>query len=226
MFINVRPIQKEPIKWPWKNRIVNGYPFVVESPGEVKMPDLIEPFNWRSYDYLGTNCKPIFGTQDMKSVFTTYTRFMGVERALVDIIDGVAWDCLVQITKGFATWNRKLLGNHSKINNFMIGDDIAFNGGLLMSPDLIRECLLPHWKSLYAVAKEWNIPNLIFHSDGDITPILLDLAGLGVTTILYEPIGLMRFIKPNDIIHNILFIPAEHHDNEPFAGYMPEGEHV
>jgi uroporphyrinogen decarboxylase len=55
-------------------------------------------------------------------------------------------------------------------------DDIAFKSGLLLSPKMFRERILPH---LRKVAERITVP-WIFHSDGNLTAVLDDLVGLGI----------------------------------------------
>ena len=223
MFINVRPVQKEPVKWPWKNVIKNGYPFVSESPGEVIMPSIMSPFDWHDFEYGGEGCLPIFGSRDMKSIFTTYCRFVGVEKALINLQEdniGRDLDC---ITQGFIEWNEYLLKVKPNLSCCMIGDDVAYNQGLLMSPLIIQKHLAHRWDYIYRIYGPRS--TRIFHSDGDIISLLPILYDLMVDVVLYEPVGQMRYIEPYKKLGRILFVPVKHSDNEPFAGYMPEGDH-
>jgi uroporphyrinogen decarboxylase len=55
-------------------------------------------------------------------------------------------------------------------------DDIAFKSGLLLSPKMFRERILPHVRK---VAERITVP-WIFHSDGNLTAVLDDLVGLGI----------------------------------------------
>jgi len=55
-------------------------------------------------------------------------------------------------------------------------DDIAFKNGLMLSPKMFRERILPH---LRKVADCITIP-WIFHSDGNLSAVLDDLVGLGI----------------------------------------------
>jgi uroporphyrinogen decarboxylase len=55
-------------------------------------------------------------------------------------------------------------------------DDIAFKNGLLLSPKMFRERILPHVRK---VAESITIP-WIFHSDGNLTAVLDDLVDLGI----------------------------------------------
>lgn len=48
-------------------------------------------------------------------------------------------------------------------------DDFAFNGGLLMSIDTLRELVMPHWKKVIDIAHAHDKP-VFFHSDGDVSP--------------------------------------------------------
>ncbi len=58
-------------------------------------------------------------------------------------------------------------------------DDIAFRSGLLISPKMFRERILPHIRK---VAECITIP-WIFHSDGNLTAVLDDLVDLGVSAL-------------------------------------------
>ncbi|MFX1446492.1 MAG: uroporphyrinogen decarboxylase family protein [Promethearchaeota archaeon] len=54
---------------------------------------------------------------------------------------------------------------------FFIGDDLAFNTGPFVSPRIFNEMFLPSYKRLSNIAHKRGI-KLIFHSDGDIRPLL------------------------------------------------------
>lgn len=51
------------------------------------------------------------------------------------------------------------------ITALYVQDDVAFNGGLLISPEHLREFILPHWKKVIDVAHAAGIP-VFFHTDG------------------------------------------------------------
>jgi uroporphyrinogen decarboxylase len=65
-----------------------------------------------------------------------------------------------------------------------IGDDIATQEGLLVSPKLYRERIKAHHAAVVAAARE-IAPDLpvLYHSDGSLTELLPDLLDLGVTAI-------------------------------------------
>jgi uroporphyrinogen decarboxylase len=51
-----------------------------------------------------------------------------------------------------------------------VQDDVAFNRGLLISQEQLREFVLPCWKRVIDVGHACNKP-VFFHSDGDVSPI-------------------------------------------------------
>jgi uroporphyrinogen decarboxylase len=65
-----------------------------------------------------------------------------------------------------------------------IGDDIATQESLLISPRLYRERIKPHHASVIAAARAVN-PRIqvLYHSDGNLTDLLPDLIEIGVTAI-------------------------------------------
>lgn len=65
-----------------------------------------------------------------------------------------------------------------------IGDDIATQEGLMLSPRLYRERIKPHHAAVVAEARRWapGIP-VLYHSDGRLTDLLPDLIEIGVTAI-------------------------------------------
>ena len=62
---------------------------------------------------------------------------------------------------------------------FQTSDDMAFKTGLFFSPETFRRLLLPRYRK---IADVLEIP-WIFHSDGDIQPVIEDLIDLGVCAI-------------------------------------------
>ena len=56
-------------------------------------------------------------------------------------------------------------------------DDIAFKTSTYVSPDMFRELFMPYYQRVASkISKPW-----IFHSDGDLNPILDDLIDLGMS---------------------------------------------
>ncbi len=63
-----------------------------------------------------------------------------------------------------------------------LADDIAYGQGLMFSPDLMRRHLFPWYRRIGEVAARHGQP-LLFHSDGDLRPILEDLIACGIKAI-------------------------------------------
>jgi len=67
------------------------------------------------------------------------------------------------------------------VDAFMVADDLADNRGPLMSPSMLRKYVFPFLKKQISAynLKKHGLP-LLFHSDGNVTPILDDLIDLGI----------------------------------------------
>ncbi|MDN5344068.1 MAG: uroporphyrinogen decarboxylase [Clostridia bacterium] len=62
-------------------------------------------------------------------------------------------------------------------HGIIIGDDIAYDRGTYIRPDLWRENFLPHLRRLVEGIKEMGLP-VLYHSDGNLRAVLPDLAAL------------------------------------------------
>jgi uroporphyrinogen decarboxylase len=71
------------------------------------------------------------------------------------------------------------LANESGVDFIMIGDDVAFRTGPMMSPKLFRELVLPSYKKVVLSSKA----PLIWHSDGAIETILPMIIEAGFTGV-------------------------------------------
>lgn len=198
MFLNVKPRQINPINWGWKNEMTPWGPEVIEHPGVIRMPSLLEKFDWRTFEvelppqeWKGRfSTVHGFGTRNFKSIFTTCARFVGYLELLMDRPD------LSPITEQYVAWNERLLSTWElktgyPLTYFMIGDDYGHNTGLLMRPDDWREYVKPHIGQLFELAKRYGC-KIIFHSDGDISEIIDDIVGMGAGIINCQLVGKMK----------------------------------
>jgi uroporphyrinogen decarboxylase len=62
------------------------------------------------------------------------------------------------------------------------GDDYGSQYGMLMSPKCFRELFKPRLAKIFAVYKEAGLP-LVYHSCGDIRPIIGDLIEIGIDVL-------------------------------------------
>lgn len=87
-------------------------------------------------------------------------------------------DLIVTILKKYLSWAEvaveEMAGRGVDVIWFF--DDMAYHSGPVMSPQVFRELLLPHIRRVTAgLSLPW-----IFHSDGDLRPVLKDLLSLGM----------------------------------------------
>ncbi|HIE08563.1 MAG TPA: hypothetical protein EYP65_01795, partial [Armatimonadetes bacterium] len=80
----------------------------------------------------------------------------------------------------FRAW-AKVLGIHAFISH----DDIATTKGPAFHPDWLRENVLVHYPRIWRLLKERGV-KIIFCSDGNITPLLDDLAEAGADGFIIE----------------------------------------
>ena len=69
-----------------------------------------------------------------------------------------------------------------QVNGLWLADDIAYGQGLMFSPQIMRQHLFPWYRRIGDVAARHDVPYL-FHSDGDLRPILEDLVACGFNAI-------------------------------------------
>jgi uroporphyrinogen decarboxylase len=63
-----------------------------------------------------------------------------------------------------------------------LGDDLAYTEGMFYNPDVMRKTLFPWYREIGKIARAHNLP-LVFHSDGDIRPVIPDLIEMGFNAI-------------------------------------------
>jgi uroporphyrinogen decarboxylase len=78
----------------------------------------------------------------------------------------------------YAGWHARVAANLSRMDfDFLwFADDIAFKTQPYVSPKTFRQVFMPHYRRVVEqISKPW-----IFHSDGNLMPILADLLSLGM----------------------------------------------
>lgn len=74
---------------------------------------------------------------------------------------------------------RQLEATKGVADIYWYGDDFATQRGLMISPDHWRKYLLPTYKKIFAIAKEYGV-KMWFHSCGTFRPVLPDLIDAGM----------------------------------------------
>ncbi len=86
-----------------------------------------------------------------------------------------------KIHERFSDWAIRTIShlNESSFDFFWVMDDLAWNKAPFISPKVFREFFLPHMKEVaQTIKKPW-----VFHSDGNISPILEDLIDLNMDAL-------------------------------------------
>ncbi len=78
------------------------------------------------------------------------------------------------------TLNRRLIRRAAQLgaNGFVIADDVAYQRGLLLSPDRLKAQFLPSLARQAEACHATGLP-VFYHSDGNINAILGDIVGCG-----------------------------------------------
>lgn len=80
----------------------------------------------------------------------------------------------------FAELTRKAI--EAGVDIIYFGDDIAFNTGLFIRPEILKDAWLPYFEHMSEPARQKRIP-IMFHSDGKIDEVVEWLIDIGVDSI-------------------------------------------
>lgn len=61
-------------------------------------------------------------------------------------------------------------------------DDIAYTEGMMISPKILRKYLFPWYKKMAKICKDKSLP-IIYHSDGNLWPVMDDIIDVGINAI-------------------------------------------
>ncbi len=108
---------------------------------------------------------------------------------------GVIVELMEMNTVRAESWYRHLPEGHG-IEAGFLGDDIAFKSGPLLSPVWMREHYFPRLARTIAAAHARGI-KVLFHSDGNLNPILDDLVAAGIDGL--NPIEILAGMDVGEI---------------------------
>jgi uroporphyrinogen decarboxylase len=176
------------------------YPTPVKSPIKtmddfkgMSIPDPDDPYRFGSIKDALKRCAEddIAVVGRVKDIFSQPRDLMGFEDFLMtfyldpELIDELMRMCVEHSTK--IAKNLRALG----VEIVVIGDDIANSQGLLLSPAMFREMVLPHFSKLVHNLKKEGL-YVIKHSDGDLSGVLDDLIDTGIDCLdPIDPLGRM-----------------------------------
>jgi len=104
---------------------------------------------------------------------------MGLEQFSFALMDNPK--LIHKIHERFSDWAARTIRhlNEMDFDFFWIMDDLAWNQRPMVSPQVFREFFLPHMReAVNAIKKPW-----VFHSDGNILPLMDDLLELGMNAV-------------------------------------------
>ena len=125
----------------------------------------------------------------LRDVFSQPRDLMGFEGLLLSFYTQP--ELIHELMEISVDYNSKLAERAMKLGGeiIVVGDDIADNSGLLLSPDMFREHILPYFKKLIHNFKSLGF-YVIKHSDGNIMDVLEDLIDTGIDCIdPIDPLG-------------------------------------
>lgn len=123
-------------------------------------------------------------TRDYKSIFNTVARMVGYEEVLQYFATGdIYWkskDVLDLVADIYVRLNKSIIGLYGpRLKYAFMGDDVAYNTGLMMSPKAYEKWIMPHHARMIELYHESDI-EVVFHSDGDIHELIPCLKEIGV----------------------------------------------
>lgn len=67
----------------------------------------------------------------------------------------------------------------SDVDFVFFGDDMAYTGGLMISPEFMRQLFFPYYRRFIEIIRDAGKP-VLFHSDGDISSLIPDWIDVGL----------------------------------------------
>jgi len=137
-------------------------------------PRLYEPYRQFIQKYKSSNCA-LFCLSNLGS--DPVILGMGFETFAMALYDDHS--LVVDLFDMYCDWQARAVRHLCELDfDFLwFGDDIAFKTAPYVSPRIFRELFMPHYRQVTGhITKPW-----IFHSDGNLMPILDDLLQLGMS---------------------------------------------
>lgn len=153
---------------------VLNYRFPVERAADLldNMTPLLE---FAKTHFIGVDVSPC--------VFEMYWRLRGLDYALLDFVaDTALADAMLGRCADFAALLSIWACEHLPVDWLWLGDDVAGQSSLLMSPELWRGLVKPHLKRLAAIGARHGLP-VAYHCCGALRPIIPDLIEIGVDVL-------------------------------------------
>jgi len=173
---------------------VSGSPFAGKvSVEEIKKHPWLDPYDPGLVEGIAEEASRLHGETDFAVVlnlpvgFVHQAQFLrGYEEWLTDLLLNPTFaealmDRLLELYMIIGERMIKAANGHFDL--MFYGDDVAFQGGPMMSLDLYRKMIKPRHRQLFAHLKAKARVPLVFHSCGSVYPLMEDLIEIGVDGI-------------------------------------------
>lgn len=152
----------------------------VEENFNLNVPPWIETLKsfWSDFPMYGSLCE----------AYETLWRIIGSENALlwIAMYPGKIGEFIMKINDFAVEFTRAQIQNaKGMLDGMMIWGDVAYNGGMLFSPDYWRTYIKPGVQRIIEVCHESDIP-VIYHGCGNVKAIFKDFIEIG--TDAYNPL--------------------------------------
>lgn len=129
----------------------------------------------RKQKFIGVDVSPC--------IFEMYNRLRGMEHALLDLVahPGEASVLLERCGDFSVLLAERALARYD-LDWLWLGDDVAGQQSMMMSPELWRDLIKPHLKRVADVGRAKGLP-VAYHCCGALTPILSDLIEIGISVL-------------------------------------------
>jgi uroporphyrinogen decarboxylase len=149
-------------------------------PSQSKVTELPDPSqaDWGDLDgWTGRTDRFVFAMVD--GIFGWGMRLWGFQKFLVALVKADAG--LTDFFKAVEAFNTTLIRQAKErgATGVLLADDIAYQQGLMVNPELLRQHILPSLTRLVRSFKAMNLP-VFFHSDGNLKDIMDDLIETGL----------------------------------------------
>jgi uroporphyrinogen decarboxylase len=149
-------------RFPWERQ-----PFLLD-----RMASLLEQ---ATEEFIGCDVSPC--------VYEMYWRLRGMEDALADMAgDPELAQAMFGRCADFAVALAEAACEHFPLDWLWTGDDVAWQGGLMMHPETWRAQIKPHLARVFAVGKAHGLP-VAYHCCGGLRPIIPDLIEIGMDVL-------------------------------------------
>jgi len=168
--------------------------WLTESEGIIKSMKDVEEFPWpkaeevdfSSFYEMAELLPPkmkIMGMLSPAAIFGNTSQSMGLQNFSYALYDNIAMvEALFHIIGSAYLQIAKRLVTMPKLGAVFMSDDLAHATGLLVSAKVYRQYVFPWYKKIGEILAGAGLP-FIFHSDGNIIPVLDDLAECGIKAI-------------------------------------------